>query len=179
MSTADSAPEALDHATCWSYLEAASVGRLAVDVAGQPDIFPINVLAHDGDLYFKSGAGTKLAAATLMGHVAIEVDGFEASTRTAWSVVAKGRAVLLERMEELLDAEDLPLRPWAQDEKPNIVRVRPTTLTGRRFVISEDVSPDRSIGWTEEERRLITDRLGVSPEPGAAHHPGEPFLHPD
>ena len=179
MDPATSGTEQLDEATCWSYLEAASVGRLAVDVAGQPDIFPVNLHVHDGDIYFRSGAGTKLAAATLMGHVAIEVDGYEGSTRTAWSVVAKGRAVLVERMEELFDAESLPIRSWSRHDKPNIVRVRPSALTGRRFQVADEVVPDRSIGWTDEERAEAAYRLGVVPEPGVEHHPGEPFLHPD
>jgi hypothetical protein len=32
--------EVLDLDQCWQLLDSVSVGRLAVDIAGQPDIFP-------------------------------------------------------------------------------------------------------------------------------------------
>lgn len=54
---------------CWELLRTATVGRLAVDVGGRPDIYPINFVIDDGTIVFRTGAGTKLAAAALMHHV--------------------------------------------------------------------------------------------------------------
>jgi len=173
------ATEILDEPTCWTYLEGSSVGRLAVDVGGQPDIFPVNYLVHDGALYFRSGAGTKLAAAVLMGHVALEIDGFEPHGRTAWSVVVKGRAVQVEKMEEVFDAEDLPLYPWVATPKPNIVRIDPANVTGRRFHVVDEVTPDASVGWAADEVVDEDAGIAVPPSPGRQHHPGEPFLRPN
>ena len=150
METTGSPIEILDDDTCWNYLRGASVGRLAVDVGGQPDIFPINYLVHEGSLFFRTAAGTKLAAAVLMGHVALEIDGFEPHGRTAWSVVVKGRAHEVERMQELFEAEDLPIFPWAATPKPSIVRVDPARVTGRRFHVIDEVDPDASIGWAHD-----------------------------
>jgi uncharacterized protein len=174
------ATEILDEPTCWEYLRGSSVGRLAVDVGGQPDIFPVNYLVHEGALYFRSGAGTKLAAAVLMGHVALEIDGFEPHGRTAWSVVVKGRAVQVEKMEEVFDAEDLPLYPWVATPKPNIVRIDPSHVTGRRFHVVDEVTPDASVGWnTDDDTADDGSGIAVEPTPGRAHHPGEPFLRPN
>ena len=139
--------EILSVKDCWELLEAASVGRLAVDVAGQPDIFPVNFVVADQAIVFRTGAGTKLAASVLMRHVAFEIDGYLPHERTAWSVVVKGIAVEVEGMHDVYAAEDLPLFPWAANPKPNFVRIEPREVTGRRFHVVDDASPDASIAW--------------------------------
>lgn len=171
------ATEVLEDEACWEYLRGAAVGRIAVDVGGQPDIFPINYLVDDGSIFFRSGAGTKLAAAVLMQRVALEIDGFEPHGRTAWSVVVKGRARQVERMDEVFEAEDLPLFPWVASPKPNVVRIEPESVTGRRFHVVDEVTPDASLGWIREEDGKPPE-IAVEMEPGAEHHPGEPFLRP-
>jgi uncharacterized protein len=130
--------EVLDHAACWSLLTEAPVGRLAVSIAEHPDIFPINHVVDDGAVLFRTAAGTKLAGAVLGRAVAYEVDGYEAETGTAWSVVLKGTAEELDRLVDLMDASELPLFPWLSSPKTRWVRITPTQLTGRRFVVAAD-----------------------------------------
>ncbi len=141
--------ETLTTEECWALLGDAAVGRLAVDNGGRPDIFPINYLVHDGSIVFRSGPGTKLAAAVLMHHVAFEIDGYLPAERTAWSVVVKGRANLIERMQDVYDAQDLPLFPWVASEKPDFVKITPDDVTGRRFHVVESVTPDTSLEETD------------------------------
>jgi nitroimidazol reductase NimA-like FMN-containing flavoprotein (pyridoxamine 5'-phosphate oxidase superfamily) len=118
---------------CWRLLRTAEVGRLAVAIDGQPDLFPINHVVDHGSVVFRTAEGTKLAAAVLGRGVAFEVDGYDADQGTAWSVVVKGRAVEIERVLELLDATDLPLFPWHTSPKPRYVRIEPSEVTGRMF----------------------------------------------
>ena len=162
--------EALSDDECWALLDATSVGRLAISIADKPDIFPINFVVDDGSLVFRTGAGTKFAAAALLHEVAFEIDGYEPSNRTAWSVVVKGRANEVERMEEVFAADDLPLFPWAAHPKPNFVRITPREVTGRRFHVVDEVTPDASIGWEPETQPIPDD--AVRPSPGAESHPG-------
>jgi uncharacterized protein len=122
---------------CWALLRAAAYGRLAVAIDNHPDVFPVNHLVDGSTIVFRSAAGTKLAAAVLGRAVAFEVDGHDDDA--AWSVVVKGRAVLVEHLEEYLDAEQLPVRPWLAGPKPNIVRIEPDEVTGRRFHLAGDV----------------------------------------
>ena len=86
------ATEILSESDCWELLDHADVGRLAVDIAGQPDIFPINFVVDKSGIVFRSAAGTKLAGAVLNRFVAFEIDGYEPHDRVAWSVVVKGQA---------------------------------------------------------------------------------------
>ena len=97
---------------CWELLDRNTVGRLAVDIAGWPDIFPINYVVDGDTIVFRSGAGTKLAGAVLNRHVAFEIDGYLPDERVAWSVVVKGNASEIESMFDRYRADDLPLFPW-------------------------------------------------------------------
>jgi nitroimidazol reductase NimA-like FMN-containing flavoprotein (pyridoxamine 5'-phosphate oxidase superfamily) len=147
---------------CWDLLARHVVARLAVDVGGRPDIFPINYVVDDGSIVFKSGAGTKLAGAVLGRHVAVEIDGLDIDG-SVWSVVVKGTAREVEDMFERFEIEDLPLYPWVASFKPNYVRIEPDLTTGRRFHVVKRELPDPA------------KATGASHE----HHPGEPRLHPD
>jgi nitroimidazol reductase NimA-like FMN-containing flavoprotein (pyridoxamine 5'-phosphate oxidase superfamily) len=118
---------------CWRLLRQAEVGRLAVSIRDLPDLFPINFIVDRGTVVFRTAEGTKLAAAVLGRAVAFEIDGYDAEAGEAWSVVIKGRAVEIERMQDVFDALDLPLFPWHASPKHRFVRIEPDDVTGRRF----------------------------------------------
>ncbi len=122
---------------CWRLLRRSDVGRLAVSIADHPDIFPVNFVVDGESLVFRTGAGTKFAAAVLGRAVAFEVDGYDPLAGDAWSVVVKGRAREIEHMIEYFAAEDLPLFPWHASPKPNFVRIEPEMVSGRRFHVIE------------------------------------------
>jgi nitroimidazol reductase NimA-like FMN-containing flavoprotein (pyridoxamine 5'-phosphate oxidase superfamily) len=128
--------EELDAQQCWQLLRASEVGRLAVSITDHPDIFPINYVVDRGTVVFRTAEGTKLAAAVLGRAVAFEIDGYDAARGEAWSVVLKGRATEIERMQDVFDALDLPLVPWHASPKHRFVRVEPFDLSGRRFRVA-------------------------------------------
>jgi uncharacterized protein len=130
--------ELLDDATCWDLLAAAPVGRLAVSIAGHPDIFPVNHVVDERTVVFRTAEGTKLAAAVLGRSVAFEADGWSPSTGDVWSVVVKGEATEIEQLQALLAADDLPLYPWSASIKHRVVRIVPTEISGRRFHAVDD-----------------------------------------
>lgn len=115
----------------WEALLSASLGRLAMTVGGNPDIFPINFIAADRRLIFRTSPGTKLAELTVNNRVAFETDGV--GRDEAWSVVVTGTASVLERQSDIDSADMLPLRPLIPTVKPIYVEISPTHVTGRRF----------------------------------------------
>ncbi len=175
--------EELPVAECWALLESTAVGRLAVDVAGRPDIFPINFVVDGHTVVFRSGAGTKLAGAILNRHVAFEIDGYLPDERCAWSVVIKGSAREIASMFDRYRAEDLPLYPWVASDKPDFVRIDPSEVTGRRFHVADDVAPDASVGWKPPDaldaEDARADDMAVRPVPGVQYHEGSSRLRPD
>jgi nitroimidazol reductase NimA-like FMN-containing flavoprotein (pyridoxamine 5'-phosphate oxidase superfamily) len=135
--------EILETDTCWDMLRGTQVGRLGVSITDHPDIFPVNFIVDRGTVVFRTAEGTKLAAAVLGRAVAFEVDGHEPDSGEAWSVVVKGRAVEIERMQDVFDALDLPLYPWHSGPKHRFVRIEPHDISGRRFHV---VDPDAGSG---------------------------------
>ena len=129
---------------CWVLLRSCDVGRLAISIAGQPDIFPVNFVVDHGAVVFRTAEGTKLAAAVLGRGVAFEVDGYDAMMGEAWSVVVKGEAREIERMHELFDAADLPLFPWHAGPKHRYVRIVAGEVTGRRFGVVDPAAAARA-----------------------------------
>ena len=120
-------------------LRSAEVARLAVAVNAQPDIFPINFVVDHGTIVFRTAAGSKLSAAS--SHlVAFEVDGYDAETSEAWSVVIKGRAEEIKQLHERIESVDLPLFPWHAAPKSYFVRIVPETISGRRFHVVDSTA---------------------------------------
>jgi osmotically-inducible protein OsmY/nitroimidazol reductase NimA-like FMN-containing flavoprotein (pyridoxamine 5'-phosphate oxidase superfamily) len=123
--------EKLDPVECFRLLGPRGIGRLAVQDQAGVDIFPVNYLIHENEVYYRSAPGTKMIRVTDAPQVAFEVDGHD--RRRAWSVVIKGIAVRLDRDDEIL-ASGIDVAPTAfPSEKLNYVRIRPQHITGRRF----------------------------------------------
>lgn len=128
--------EVLDEDACWQLLEVHYVGRLAVSIANQPEIFPVNYVVDGRTLVMRVAEGTKLAGAVLGAGVAFEIDGADPLFHTGWSVLLRGRAREIEKMDELMQVESLPLTPWGPTERRRWVRIEPLMVTGRRIVRS-------------------------------------------
>jgi uncharacterized protein len=121
----------LDEDECWRLLEAKDLGRLAVSVQDQPDIFPVNYATSRRRLYLRTAQGSKLLELTINSHVAIEID--EIGSDSAVSVVVQGTARQLETQAETEAAEQLHVRPRVGNGKPVFVEITPVNVEGRRF----------------------------------------------
>lgn len=128
---------------CWALLRSVPVGRLAVVIDGEPDVFPVNHVVDHGTIVIRTGPGSKHAAANRH-TVAFEVDGYDAERAQAWSVVVKGVAESVDRLYDLIDALQLPVFPWQSGPKPFFLRIEPDTITGRRIQVSGGHTTDRA-----------------------------------
>ncbi len=126
----------LTEGECWELLNSTEFGRLALSVADQPEIFPINFAVQNGTFVFRTNQGTKLAALTINKSVALEIDGY--GDDGGWSVVVKGHAHAVEWGEDFEEARVSSLRPWVATSKPVFVRVKPAEITGRRFLFGPE-----------------------------------------
>ena len=120
---------------CWRHLRSSSVGRLAVVGSAGPEIFPVNYLPEDGTVIFRTGPGTKLDAVLEGGLVALEADGLNPYGTIAWSVVVKGHPDVVGEDEDDPEAAKHRVSPWEPGVKDRVVRITPTEVTGRRFVV--------------------------------------------
>ena len=123
----------LDRDRCLELLAEACVGRIAVVVNGVPEITPVNYALLDGDVVFRSGAGTKLHAALLSQPVSFEVDRIDEEHRTGWSVLISGNSSVVEDPDEIARAEALDIDTWAPGTRDDFVRVRADLVLGREI----------------------------------------------
>ncbi|MEO6309356.1 MAG: pyridoxamine 5'-phosphate oxidase family protein [Leifsonia sp.] len=131
--------ELLDDEACWELLLSSSLGRLAMSVGGEPNIYPVSFVAADRKLYLRTAEGSKLLELTVNNRVAFETDGV--GREQAWSVVVKGTARILEKRSEIDAAEELPLHPLIPTLKYIFVEITPHEMSGRRFPLGPE--PER------------------------------------
>jgi uncharacterized protein len=117
---------------CRRLLGSSTLGRLAIVIAGQPLVFPVNFTLDGRAVVFRTDEGTKLSAAR-RGLVAFECDDIDRAYHTGWSVMMTGRAEEVTNASEIARLERLPLGPWCPGAKPVWLRIRPASLTGRRI----------------------------------------------
>lgn len=123
---------------CRRLLAEHRVGRLGIVVGGKPLIFPVNYAFHDDRVVFRTDPGVKLRHAPLR-RVAFEIDSYDETTRTGWSVLVQGSTYEITRAiddqsEELLG---LPVTPFAPGEKAHWIGIVAHTITGRRIDASD------------------------------------------
>jgi hypothetical protein len=128
--------EILDSDECWNLLGHTSVGRLAVVVDGEPDVFPVSFKPDGQDLLFRTGSGKKLEAIGSNSMVALEADSVSAEFGLAWSVVVKGRAIRDDAAGPALNEARRGLFPWQGIGQDHLIRIVPTSVTGRRFTLT-------------------------------------------
>lgn len=128
------AMEVLSEEQCVQLLELHDLGRVALQLGDQPEVFPVNYATDGKIVVFRTARGTKLDQAT-EGRIAFEVDDWDPHTGIGWSVMLKGVA------QEVKDAMDpfnealrsRPVTPLAPGERDLLLAIYPAEISGRRF----------------------------------------------
>ncbi len=129
--------EMLGRAQCLDLLAGAAVGRLALIVDGHPEILPVNYILDGDAVVFRTAEGTVLTHASLT-EVAFQVDHFDESHQSGWSVMVKGQA---DDIGDAIDATSERLRrlslvPWAPGKRDRWFVIRPREITGRQVRVT-------------------------------------------
>ena len=117
---------------CWDLIRRTPVGRIAFVESGQPTILPVNHALLGHRVVIRTAGGALLNEALLNRPVAFEVDGFDAASRSGWSVLVRG---LAEPAHADLDVDDLGLDAWADAiARDDVVVLMPEEVSGRRIL---------------------------------------------
>jgi nitroimidazol reductase NimA-like FMN-containing flavoprotein (pyridoxamine 5'-phosphate oxidase superfamily) len=132
----------LQRAECLRLLAAGTVGRITVNPPHrpQPVIRPVNYVFDEPSqsVLIRSAFGSKLFALLRSVTATFEIDGIDSVHRVGWSVIIEGFAEEITNPAELRRIEELRLQPWAPGHKGRWIRIRASTVTGRRIVAVED-----------------------------------------
>ena len=116
---------------CWELTKNTFFARLAVIENGDVFITPINILPHEGKVYFRTAIGSKLLNLHMNQKVTLQFDHTDESS--AYSVNILGNARLLTDHQEIEAASNLGMVSWIKSDKPFIVEITPRKYTGRSF----------------------------------------------
>ena len=120
----------------WDLLSGVHLGRLVTTVDGRAEIFPVNYVVQRRTVLFRTAEGTKLFTAMMNSQVLFEAD--DHNVVEGWSVIVRGTAEILYGADDIEDAERAGLYPWIATLKLRFVRVKPTQITGRRFLFGPE-----------------------------------------
>lgn len=117
-------------------LKTQTLGRLVERIGDQIEVFPVNIACDGERIVFRTAPGTKLAGLVAADEVVFETD--EVTEHDAWSVVVRGTARILEREDEIAQAEALELRPLVPSVKRVFAELSVDRISGRRFHLGEE-----------------------------------------
>jgi nitroimidazol reductase NimA-like FMN-containing flavoprotein (pyridoxamine 5'-phosphate oxidase superfamily) len=122
----------LDRATCVELIESTPIGRIGFQVDGAPMVLPVNFAWADDTIVFRTLEGMKLAAAAAEQTVCFEVDRWDETARSGWSVVVTGVAREVTEWAERELLEQIGLVPWVREAWRTMwVRIEPSDISGR------------------------------------------------
>jgi nitroimidazol reductase NimA-like FMN-containing flavoprotein (pyridoxamine 5'-phosphate oxidase superfamily) len=147
----------LSETESWQLLSSVSLGRLVTSVDGEPAIFPLNFVVQHRTVLFRTAEGTKLVSAAINNRVLFEAD--DHGVTGGWSVIVRGQARILRTDEEIDEAERAQLLPWTATVKQHYVRIRPLSVTGRRFAFGSE--PDRELSEPHPVGSVLDPPPGV------------------
>lgn len=131
----------MTEAECRKAMRAHAFGRIAVNLDDGPSIFPVNYAYVDESIVIRSAPGSKLTFSPLA-LVAFEVDEVDAFHTWGWSVVARGHAFdithAIDEYSERMEA--LPFAPWLSGDRSHVIRIKVTSVSGRRFGVVLDAA---------------------------------------
>jgi nitroimidazol reductase NimA-like FMN-containing flavoprotein (pyridoxamine 5'-phosphate oxidase superfamily) len=128
--------EVLDLDECLARLAQVPVGRLGFRLDGELTILPVAHTVDGVDVCFRTAGDSKIQVAVDRDRVAFEVDQFDATTRTGWSVLVQGTATIVDDESDIRRLDQAARAPWVPPHPgPSTwVRIRTQSVTGRALV---------------------------------------------
>jgi nitroimidazol reductase NimA-like FMN-containing flavoprotein (pyridoxamine 5'-phosphate oxidase superfamily) len=134
--------EHLDQDECLRLISPGGVGRIGFQSRYGPVILPVNYKLHDGVVVFRTAEHNSLDEDLQTGiaggefKVAFEIDEFDLTARSGWSVLVRGSAHRVRPGSERESAEAVGVEPWPGGDRELFMSITPTTpghVTGRRL----------------------------------------------
>jgi uncharacterized protein len=125
--------EHLSRDECLRLMGSVPVGRIVYTRQALPAVELVNFALDDGGIVIRTGAGSKLAAATRGAVVAFEADSVDVAGQAGWSVTVVGHATAVTDGAEIARLEQSGLMPWAPGNRDHFIRVSPAIVNGRRI----------------------------------------------
>jgi len=126
--------EKLSADQCLELLCSHDLGRIALVIGDQPEIFPVNYATDRSIVVFKVAPGTKPSGA-MNRRIAFEVDEVDSRAGIAWSVMIKGTVLDVTASRDPFTAflRTAGIRTAPPGDHPLWMAIYPSEISGRRF----------------------------------------------
>jgi len=132
--------EELSVPECWRHVAGARQARVALTHRALPVVLPVEYGLLDRCLVVRTSTGSWFGRSLTGVVVAVEVDGWDHTAGSGWSVLIVGEGVEITEGAERARAMLLDLDPWTTDPaEDRFVRISTRTVSGRR---TRRVGPD-------------------------------------
>lgn len=119
----------LNEQECHELLAQKKIGRVAFWGDDGPTVFPVNYVSDGDGVRFRTSPYARIAQQGSGSVVAFEVDETDDYTESGWSVLVRGP------VEVVLGHVPGPEpEPWPEGVRSVLVRIRATSITGRRVL---------------------------------------------
>lgn len=126
--------DVLDFEECLHRIASTPIGRIAFRDGADMVILPVNHVVDGVTVAFRTRWDSRLASSASEHPIAFEVDHYDTTTHTGWSVLVKGTATTVydepacQRLEELLGV------PWAGPQEDSFwTSIRADEVSGREL----------------------------------------------
>ena len=119
---------------CLDLLNGSVVGRVAMSTPVGPRIVPVNYAMYEEAIVFRTSPYSELGTYGWNTDLAFEIDHLDYERHQGWSVVAVGRAEIIDDPDEVNAIRSgWDPAPWADGLRHLYIRLRWRTITGRRL----------------------------------------------
>ena len=127
-------PEELSVEQCLELLKGGIVGRVAICTPMGPRIVPLNYAMSDDAIVFRTMPYSELGTYGWNTDLAFEIDHLDYEKHQGWSVVAIGRASMVDDPEEVRSIRaGWDPTPWAGGRRYMYITLHWRDITGRRL----------------------------------------------
>lgn len=124
----------LSYSECEAFLRAGIAGRVAMSTPGGPQIVPVNYSVVDNAVILRTTPYSLLGTYGRDTTLAFEIDHFDPVNQRGWSVVARGRATVVQDPKDIAHIRSVwEPQPWASGARTLFVRIRWDELSGRQL----------------------------------------------
>lgn len=124
----------LDPDNCRRLLGEHAIGRVAWTSTQGPELFPVSYAFDDGMVFFRTSPYGALSALGRPTQVVFEVDEFDATRRSGWSVIVRGSSAAVSVPMRTTEAWAgyRPL-PWVGGSRNLVIGITLQQISGRQF----------------------------------------------
>jgi nitroimidazol reductase NimA-like FMN-containing flavoprotein (pyridoxamine 5'-phosphate oxidase superfamily) len=130
--------EELDEAECLRLIASGGIGRIGFSGRYGPTVLPVNYQFYEGTIVFRTAQDSatdedlRTGIANAEYKVAFEIDDFDTTARTGWSVLIQGSAHHVESDAERASVAGAGVDTWPGGDRELFLRITPSRVTGRR-----------------------------------------------